>query len=117
MTNREIALKFIEYFCAAKVECLASLLSSDLQFTGPLFSYNSAADYLAALRDDPPASADFKIMHISENTNSVAVFWQYQKETSEHAMAQLFTFENGKISKIKLVFDASPFAAPAPTVG
>ena len=113
MTNREMAMKFIDCFCSVEIEELSKLLAPDLVFTGTFFNYNSAAEYLAALRSDPPEIAAGEIMDISENADSVAVFWQYKKASGEHKMAQLFTFRKQKINKILLIFDGRPFIEQA----
>ena len=62
MTNREIALLFLNRFCAGDIEGLVPLLTADLQFQGPLFEFDTADEYLSRLRNDPPGACDHDIL-------------------------------------------------------
>jgi len=79
MTNREIALEYIRHFCAGDIEGLEPLLASNLTFTGTFHSFGSANEYLASLRNDPPGKCQYSILSVTENSDSVAVFYEYEK--------------------------------------
>lgn len=42
MTHRDIASDFLRRFCAGDIDALAPLLSSDLEFIGPLHQFDSS---------------------------------------------------------------------------
>jgi hypothetical protein len=105
MTNREIALEYLRCFCAGAIDDMGSLLASDLKFSGTLHSYGSSAEYLASLRNDPPVKSQYTILSITENTDSVALFYEYLKPDGVMRIAQLFKISGQQINEILLVFD------------
>ena len=109
MTNREIALAYLQHFCTGDIDKLAPLLAPDLDFRGPLHASHLANDYLASLRNDPPESCDHNILSITENSDEVAVFYEYKKPDRTVPIVQLFTVKKVKIAKILLMFDSSGF--------
>jgi len=110
MSQRDIALAFLKHFCAGEIEEMAPLLAADLRFEGPLYRFNSAREYLAALRNDPPEPCHYEILSITESADSVALFYDYQKPNGSLAIAQLFTMGDQRIQAIRLVFDTGRFA-------
>ena len=108
--NREAALEFLRRFCAGDVEGLHPLLDEDLQFKGPFHSFTSRDGYLDSLRSDPPEKCGFRVLSLTENEDSVAIFYDYQKVDSTLTIAQLCRFRGEKISEILLVLDGRNFA-------
>jgi ketosteroid isomerase-like protein len=113
MTHRELALEFIRRFCSGDVEGLTSLLAEDLELQGPRRCFRSRADYLEALRRDPPEIARHRTTAIAEGEDTVAVFWDYQKREGTLRITQHFRFRDGRISEIVLKFDAKGTDRPA----
>lgn len=114
MTKRDIALKYIKYFCAGDIDGLAPLLAADLRFTGPFHRYTSAAGYLGGLRRDPPEKCGYRILSLTENEDAVAVFYDYEKPESTVRIAQLFKIKDLRITEIMLIFDSGALARQAP---
>ncbi len=110
MTNREVAVEYLEHFCGGNVDGIASLLADDLDFKGPFHQFSSSVDYLQRLRDAPPAQVAYRVLGVTEGENSVSIYYDYQKERGALTVAQLFGFRDGKISSILLVFDTRGFA-------
>jgi hypothetical protein len=110
MTNREIALEYLRCFCTGDIEGLEPLLAPDLIFNGTFHSFNSSEEYLASLRSVPPEKCQHNILSITENTDSVALFYEYQKPSGEMQMAQLFKISGQQINEILLVFDGRKIA-------
>ena len=110
MNQRDIALAFLDHFSAGRIEELAPLLATGLRFEGSLYRFNSAREYLAALRNDPPESCRYRIISVTEDEGQVAIFYEYEKPDGALTIAQLFTIENRRIAGITLVFDCSGFA-------
>ena len=110
MSNRDIALEYIKSFCDANINALESLFTADLQFKGPFHTFKSSKDYLESLRNDPPDKCRYNILSITENRESVVLFYEYQKPDCTILIAQLFKIDNQKIKEIVLVFDTRDFA-------
>ncbi len=88
---------------------LKSILSKNLTFEGPFYTFNSAEEYLNSLKENPPVGMSFKILQFYEKENSVSLLYEFSKERIKTLMAQFFTINDNKISEIKLVFDTGAF--------
>ena len=109
MNKQEMALTFIERFCKGDIDGIEPLLAPDMKFRGPFYAFNSAQEYLASLRNDPPVRSGFEILSITESVDSLAVFYDYIKPVGVIRIAQLFRFKNRCISEMMLVFDGRRF--------
>ncbi len=105
MSNADLAVKYLEAFCAGNLDRLEALLAEDLRFRGPFYTFKSASEYMDSLRRDPPEECGFKIRSITENESAVAVFYEYQKFDRVVQVAQLFEFKAQRIQDILLIFD------------
>jgi hypothetical protein len=102
----EIAVQFIERFCAADIEGVEQLLAVDLRFSGPLFHSGNRHDYIESLRADPPERCRYHLISVTENATQAVVIYDYIKADSNITIAQLFQFDAQlKISEILLLFD------------
>ncbi|MCZ6672372.1 MAG: nuclear transport factor 2 family protein [Verrucomicrobia bacterium] len=110
MNNRELAAEFLRCFCAGDIDGLASLMTDDFQFTGPLFSFESKGAYLDCLRRDPPDKCEYRVISLTEGPDSVSIYYDYKTSTQTITIAQLFSFREHKISEVLLVFDGRGFA-------
>jgi len=88
---------------------LEKIFSSDLQFKGPLFRFESVAVYIESLKSDPPVDFKFELIESFENDSKVSIFYNFSKGEISTPMAQLFEFENDLIRRILLVFDSTHF--------
>jgi hypothetical protein len=109
MNNQEVALEFIERFCAGDINGIEHLLSADLRFRGPFYEFNSAEEYITSLLSNPPERCGFNILSITEGDDSLAVFYDYKKPEGVIRIAQLFKFKELLISEMLLVFDGRGF--------
>ena len=105
MSDREQALEFVRRFAAGDVDGLEPLLSEDLQLEGPYLQVESRAAYLETLRREPPEPCGVRMLSVTDNGDTVAVFYEYQKRDMTLTIAQLFRFSDQQISEIRLVFD------------
>ena len=74
MTELEVAMEYLRSFCAGAIRGIEPLLASDLRFSGTLFEYHSAKEYLDDLKKDPPEKCGYQVLSITENEDSVTVF-------------------------------------------
>ena len=109
MTNQEIAKKYLGCFCSGDIDAIEPLLAPNLSFIGTLHTYCSSAEYLDSLEKDPPERCEHKVLSVTENDDSVAVFYEYQKSDGPLLVAQLFKIKNQKIQEVILVFDSRGF--------
>ena len=105
MSNRERALEFVKRFAAGDVAGLEPLLSEDLRLAGPFLQVDSRTAYLEVLGRDPPEPCGVRLLSVTENSDTVAVFYEYEKRDGTLTIAQLFGFSNQRITEIRLVFD------------
>ena len=99
------AIEFVELFCAGNVDGLSSLLAPDLVFRGPFHEFDSREAYLQSLFDDPPESTTFRLISLTEADDSVAVFYEYEKDAGSLPIAQWFRFRDAAICETLVVFD------------
>ncbi len=110
MNNRESAIEFVKRFCTGDVEGLAPLLADELKLKGPLFQFRSSSAYLDSLRKDPPVKGGYRLLSVTDSDDGVSIFYEYGKSEGAITIAQLFRFNDQKISEILLVFDGREFA-------
>ncbi len=105
MTNREQALEFVQRFAAGDIEGLEPLLAEDLHLAGPYLQVESRAAYVDALRREPPEPSSVRVLSVTDNGDTVVIFYEYEKRDNALTVAQLFRFTDQRISEIRLVFD------------
>lgn len=106
----ELAQSYMRsFFGKQPLESMVPLLAEGLIFEGPLHRSTSAKEYLDALRDNPPKNVTYNLEAVYENKNSACLVYQFLKPGVETRMVQIFEVEDGKICKIKLVFDSREF--------
>jgi len=111
MKPLDVALKYMEIFFGGKnMEDLRSLLTDDCKFEGPFYQFETAADYVRSLREDPPQDFKYEILQRFENESSVCLVYQFSKPGISTPMVQVFEFRENKICKILLIFDSGVFS-------
>ncbi len=116
MGPRELALRYLDiFFSGDGVEGMLELFHpSDFRFSGPLFAFDSAAEYVQSLQDDPPLDCSYEPISVLEGGDEVCVVYDFVRGDLRTPMAQLFRVRDGHIHRVMLIFDSAPFAAPAP---
>lgn len=110
MQNKQIALKYLECFCAGDVDGIADFYTSDLNFSGTLMQFDNAQDYFRVLKNDPPVPAKYRLVCLIGEGDEIAMFYDYIKPEDTVRIAQLLKFRNGKICEDHVIFDASGFS-------
>ncbi len=88
---------------------MSTLFADDLVFEGPFYKSSTAIEYIDRLREDPPTDVHYVMEKIYEDENSVCLIYLFSKPGVQTRMAQTFEMADGKICKIKLVFDTNAF--------
>lgn len=97
------------FFGLEPLEAMSTILAQDLIFEGPFLKSFTAKEYLDSLRENPPEDARYFIEKAYEDENSACLVYWFSKPGVDTRMAQTFEIEDGKIHKIKLVFDTNAF--------
>jgi len=109
MTNKDVAVLFVQNFCESKIDLLGPLLTETFRLSGPFFECQSREEYLQKLKEHPPEEAIFNIINCFEDGEQVCLVYDYTKAASTTTIAQLFQFRDQKISEIQLIFDGRGF--------
>lgn len=109
MNPTELAkIYMMSFFGKNPLEEMKSILAEDLIFTGPFYKYNTAEEYIQSLKENMPnVEISYKILQEYENENSCCIVYQTKKQGLEESMAQLFEVNENKITRIRLILDAS----------
>lgn len=105
----ELARRYLDIFCSGDVEALRPLFHKDLLFEGPFSRFDSAGAYLSALNADPPRGISIQILAEFEKDQLACLIYEFRKDGIRTPMAQLFEIRDGKICRIKLIFDRADF--------
>jgi hypothetical protein len=110
MKPTEIVSKYMaSFYGQIPLKEMKGLLSADLDFKGPFFSFNSGTKYYNSLAKNPIKNATYKIIHKFVNDGTVCLIYKFKKNDIEEMMAQYFEITENKITKIRLIFDSDKF--------
>ena len=110
MTPQELALRYMEIFFSGKeLDRLEDILHENCKFRGPFHQFNSALDYIASLKADPPQNCNYKIIHTFEQDNVVNLVYYFSKPGVSTIMSQLFDVLDDKFTSMVLIFDSAAF--------
>ena len=98
MSNKEIAIQYLDEFSKGNIDKIRNLLAEGFEFDGPFYSEKTAADYIRALASDPPDKSSYRIISIFEGDDEVCIIYKFENKGVAAHMAQLFKFDSGKIS-------------------
>ena len=110
MTPLELARKYMEaVFTTGDFDQLRQILSDDLNFQGPMFSFDSADKYINAMKADPPVNFQYELLNSYEDSFSACLVYRFSKQGVSTTMIQTFKINSSKITEILLVFDTGAF--------
>lgn len=87
-------------------------LADDLDFAGPIDSFDNADDYIEAIKGLSQIVTGTDTKMVFTEGDDVCVIYDLQTVTAagDAPVAEWYHIENGKISMIRVFFDARPFA-------
>lgn len=97
------------FFSGRDLDRLYSIVADDLRFTGPLYHFASAREYVESLKADPPVDCHYELRHTFEHGPWVNLIYEFFKPTVRADMSQLFEVRDEKIIRILLIFDTGRF--------
>jgi len=105
-----LALRYMDILYNKKEpHLLMEILDERCAFSGPLYHFHSAADYIDSLKKNPPDGFGFDLIRSYEDENTACLVYQFHKPGIRTPMAQFFEVRNDKILKILLIFDSALF--------
>ena len=110
MKALDLAQKFMDIvFTTGEFDKLRNILADDLQFRGPLYNFDTAEDYINAMKAAPPEDFEYEMVKSFGKRSSACLIYKFTKPGVETVMTQVFEVENQKIQKIILIFDTAVF--------
>ena len=110
MKPLDLALEYMDIvFDNEHVEQLINLLADPFSFEGPFFKFDSAEKYIQSLKADLPQNFGYSLISTFQDETSACLVYRFSKPGLDTPMAQFFETDNGKISRILLIFDSAPF--------
>ena len=92
---------------------MRALLSDSLDFRGPIDTFASADDYVAALTNLSGIKESIEIKKSWVDGPDVILWQELKTKVADPApVVEWHHVEGGKITRIEVVFDARPFAWP-----
>ena len=88
---------------------LQQILADDLKFSGPLYSFHTAGNYINSMKTDPPKDFEYKMIKTYQDNSSACLVYEFAKPGVSTIMTQTFEIEHNKIKSILLVFDTAAF--------
>lgn len=110
MTPLALARRYMEViFSGADVDALHPLLTDDFTFRGPLYRFDSAAQYIEAMASDPLKDASYRILREFGGEDAACLVYEFTKPGVTTVMAQLFEVRDGRVAAVLLLFDSAAF--------
>lgn len=110
MKPLELAKKYMDIvFGTNDFDQLRYILADNLQFRGPLYSFDTANDYINSMLESPPQDFKYELIKTYESRTSACLVYKFSKPGVSTIMTQVFETDNKKIKTIILVFDTAAF--------
>jgi ketosteroid isomerase-like protein len=115
MTARETVDAYRAAWEAKDFPAARAHLAEDLDFAGPIDTFDNADDYIQAITGLSHIVSGTTTRHVFVDGDDVAVFYDMHTTTPAGTapIAEWFHVRDGKISAIRVYFDARPFTPPA----
>jgi ketosteroid isomerase-like protein len=112
---RDVVERYHRAFGGKDFATARSLLADDLDFRGPIDTFRSADDYLAAIQRLSSIVEGVEVERVIADGDDVAVFYGLVTSTPAGTapVAEWYRVRDGKIAAIRVYFDARPFAPPS----
>jgi hypothetical protein len=110
---KAIADKFFKAWTTGDFDIARGLLHDDLSFDGPLDKFDNADAYIAALTGLAQIVESVEEQKVFVDGNDVCVIYNLVTNTPAGSAltAEWYHLRNAKISAVRVIFDARPFAA------
>jgi ketosteroid isomerase-like protein len=109
---KSVADKFFKAWTSGDFETARGLLHDDLSFKGPIDTFDNADAYIGALRGLSQIVKAAEEQKVFVDGDDVCVIYDLVTATPAGTAptAEWYHLRNGKISAVRVFFDARPFA-------
>ena len=109
---KAVADKFFKAWTTGDFDTARSLLHDDVSFAGPLETFSTADAYIGALRGLSQIVKAAEEQKVFVDGNDVCVIYDLVTATPAGTAptTEWYHLRNGKISAVRVYFDARPFA-------
>jgi ketosteroid isomerase-like protein len=110
---KTVADRFFKAWTTGDFETARSLLHDDVSFAGPIDTFDNADDYIGSLQGLAQIVKAAEEQKVFVDGNDVCVIYDLVTNTPlpPSPTAEWYHLRNGKISAVRVFFDARPFAA------
>ncbi len=108
--GKAIAKAFFKAWTTKDFDKARSLLHDDVSFAGPIDSFNDADTYIGALQGLSQIVTGAEEEKVFADGNDVCVIYTLETKVTTSPTAEWYHLRNGKISAVRVFFDARPFA-------
>ena len=110
---KTIADTFLKAWTTGDFDTARGLLHDDLSFDGPLDKFDNADDYMAALTGLAQVVQSTEEQKVFADGNDVCIIYNLVTSTPAGSAltAEWYHLRDSKISSVRVIFDARPFAA------
>lgn len=110
--TRSVAASFLKAWTTGDFDTARSLVHDDVSFSGPIDAFNDADSYIAALRGLSQIVQATEEHKVFADDNDACVIYDLVTATPAGTAptAEWYRLRDGKISAVRVYFDARPFA-------
>src|SRR5688572_28567623 len=114
-TPEEIVRSYADTWNAGDFDTMHSLLADDLTFVGPLDTFHDADSQQRAIKGLSAIKTGILVERVWADGPDVLLWYRLETKVADPApVAEWHHVQNGRISEIRVVFDARPFANARP---
>lgn len=113
MKPEEIVQTWSQFVHHGEFDKARPMAAKSFSFRGPIDTFDRVDDYLAALKGLGNIVTGSESEAVIAQGNEVALFYILKTKVADAPVAEWYTVKDGKISSIRVYFDARPFAPPA----
>jgi ketosteroid isomerase-like protein len=112
---RAIVERYFDAWNRNDFAAMRSLLHDKLDFSGPIDKFDNADAYQESVQGLSQMKTDLVVRKTIVDGPDVVTWYDLHTKVAEPALvADWSHVEDGKITMVRVVFDARPFAPPAP---
>lgn len=107
----KVATTYFDAWKENDFDTMESLVAEDVTFVGPLAQLDSAADYIEGIKGMSQITSDLVIQKVFVDGPDVLTWYDlYTTAASPVPVANWLHIENGKITSLRVAFDARELA-------
>jgi len=104
----DTVMRFLKiFFSGNDYDDISYLLNNEFLYESPIFSTESAEEYINRLKNSPRIDSSYTILKIFNDSGFINIIYEYKKGEIATPVSQLFELKDGKISTILLIYDKS----------